>query len=501
MADNPMAIRIRGLTRSFGGVSALRGIDLDVHSAEVHGLVGENGAGKSTLIKHLTGVYAADSGSIELFGRPLEKADARALQKAGVGVIYQERAILPDLTAAANVFLGRQKTWGPFLDRRATLRRFRELASRLGVTLDPDARAGSLSVAGKQVLEIMRAIEADHRILIMDEPATSLGASERERLHDIVDTLRQQGLCIIFISHDLDEVLQLCDRVSVMRDGALVETRAAADWNKAAVVAAMLGDVDFKRSITRSPPGSDELLRVEGLSISGVVSNISFVLRSGEIFGLAGLAGSGRTEILRSLAGVDRPSEGRLFMRGQEVRWPRTVAAALAYGIALTPEDRKGQGIILGLSGAANVTLSNLELVSTAGIVSDRRIRREAAQAMEALAFDTTRLGAPAGTLSGGNQQKLVIGKWLKCMPKILLLDEPTQGIDVGAKAEIYKVVSGLANEGMGVILVSSEFEEIVDVCDRVLLLGDGRSLGMLDREDLSIKRIFDRLFNTGVAA
>src|SRR5258706_4404327 len=218
MADNPMAIRIRGLTKSFGGVSALRGIDLDVHSAEVHGLVGENGAGKSTLIKHLTGVYAADSGSIELFGRPLEKADARALQKAGVGVIYQERAILPDLTAAANVFLGRQKTWGPFLDRPATLRRFRELTSRLGVTLDPDARAGSLSVAGKQVLEIMRAIEADHRILIMDEPATSLGASERERLHDIVDTLRQQGLCIIFISHDLDEVLQLCDRVSVMRD-------------------------------------------------------------------------------------------------------------------------------------------------------------------------------------------------------------------------------------------------------------------------------------------
>jgi ABC-type sugar transport system ATPase subunit len=501
MADDPMAIRIRALAKSFGGVTALRGVNLDVHSAEVHGLVGENGAGKSTLIKHLTGVYVADTGSIELFGRPLEKTGTRALQKAGVGVIYQERAILPDLTAAANVFLGKQKTWGPFLDRRATLRRFRELTNRLGVTLDPDARAGSLSVAGKQILEIMRAIEAEHRILIMDEPATSLGAAERQRLHEIVDTLRREGLCIIFISHDLDEVLKLCDRVSVMRDGALVATRSAHEWSKATLVAAMLGDVDFKRSASRSPPRATELLRVEGLSISGTVSNISFALRSGEIFGLAGLAGAGRTEVLRALAGVDHPSAGRLFVQGREVRWPRTVAAALNYGIVLTPEDRKGQGIILGLSGGANVMLPNLASVSTAGVVSDLRLQIEAERAMGVLAFDTTRLSAPASTLSGGNQQKLVIGKWLNCKPKILLLDEPTQGIDVGAKAEIYKVVSGLANQGLGVILVSSEFEELVDVCDRVLLLGDGRSLGVLDREALSIKRIFDRLFYTGALA
>jgi ABC-type sugar transport system ATPase subunit len=497
----PIAIRIRGLTKSFPGVAALRGIDLDILSAEVHGLVGENGAGKSTLIKHLTGLHAADAGSIELFGRPLRNADARAAQQAGIGVIYQERAILPELTAAANVFLGRQKTWGPFLNRRATIRTFRELADRLGVALDPDARAGSLSVAGQQILEIMRALESEHRILIMDEPATSLGASERERLHGIVDSLRQQGLSIIFISHDLDEILGICDRVSVMRDGALVATRAAAAWDKATLVASMLGDVDLKRSTARKPPGADEVLRVESLSIPGAVSDVSFALRAGEILGLAGLVGAGRTEILRALAGIDRPSAGRLFLHGQEVVWPRTVARALGYGIALSPEDRKSQGIILGLSGAANVALSNLRWVSTAGIVSDRRLRREAASAMRALAFDTTRLGDPAGTLSGGNQQKLVIGKWLHRKPGILLLDEPTQGIDVGAKAEIYSVVCRLANEGMAVILVSSELEEIVDVCDRVLLLGHGRSLGMLDRDDLSIQLIFDRLFHTGVAA
>ena len=500
MAEPP-AIQIRGLTKSFPGVAALRGVNLDVYQGEVHGLVGENGAGKSTLIKHLTGLYAVDSGSIQLFGRPLGNLHTHALQRAGIGVIYQERAILPELTAAANVFLGKQKTWGPFLNRRATVGRFRELADRLGVALDPDARAGSLSVAGQQLLEIMRALEADHRILIMDEPATSLGEAEREKLYGIVDGLRRQGLCIIFISHDLDDVLRLCDRVSVMRDGLLVATRSADGWNKATLVATMLGDVDFNQSITRSPPTAHEELRVEGLSISGVVSDVSFAVRSGEIFGLAGLVGAGRTEILRTLAGIDRPFAGRIFIRGQEIPWPRSVAKALGYGVALTPEDRKSQGIILQLSGAENVALADLRSVSTGGILSDHRLWREAAETMAALAFDTTRLRDPAGNLSGGNQQKLVIGKWLHRKPRILLLDEPTQGIDVGAKAEIYNVVSELANQGMAVVLVSSEFEEIVNVCDRVLVLGSGRSLGLLEREQLSIKAIFDRLFHSGIAA
>jgi ABC-type sugar transport system ATPase subunit len=267
------------------------------------------------------------------------------------------------------------------------------------------------------------------------------------------------------------------------------------------MVAAMLGNVDFNQSIARSPPTAAEELRVEALSIPGVIADVSFAVRSGEIFGLAGLVGAGRTEILRVLAGIDRPFAGRLFLRGREVPWPRGVAAAIGYGIALTPEDRKSQGIILGLSGAANVTLSNLASVSSGGIVSDTRLRREAAKAMAALAFDTARLGEPAGNLSGGNQQKLVIGKWLHRKPRILLLDEPTQGIDVGAKAEIYKVVSELANQGMTVILVSSEFEEIVTVCDRVLVLGGGRGLGVLEREKLSIQTIFDRLFHSGIAA
>jgi ABC-type sugar transport system ATPase subunit len=497
----PPAIRIRGLTKSFPGVAALRDVNLDIRSGEVHGLVGENGAGKSTLIKHLTGVYSADRGSVELFGQPLAHADARASQRAGIGVIYQERAILPELTAAANVFLGNPKTWGPFLSRHKTAKRFRELADRLGVVLDPDAPAGSLSVAGQQLLEIMRALEADHRILIMDEPTTSLGEAERERLYAIVDGLRRHGLAIVFISHDLDDALKLCDRISVMRDGAMVATRPVPDWNKSDLVAAMLGDVDLRESVARQAPDANEQLRVEGLSITGIVADVSFAVRAGEIFGVAGLVGAGRTEILRALAGADEPLAGRLFLCGQEVRWPRSVAEALRYGIALAPEDRKGQGIILALSGAENVTLSNLTQVSAAGIIFDARLRSEAASVMAGLAFDTRRLGEPAGNLSGGNQQKLAIGKWLHRRPRVLLLDEPTQGIDVGAKAEIYKVVSELANQGMSVILVSSEFEEIVAICDRVLVLGGGRDLGLLDRDELSIPRIFDRLFQAGAAA
>jgi rhamnose transport system ATP-binding protein len=320
-------------------------------------------------------------------------------------------------------------------------------------------------------------------------------------LYGIVGGLRRHGLCIIFISHDLDDVLRLCDRVSVMRDGALVATKPVADWDKATLVAAMLGDVDFNQSIARRPPVAHEELRVERLSIAGVLSDVSFAVRSGEIFGLAGLVGSGRTEILRVLAGIDRPFAGRFFLRGHEIAWPRSVARALGYGIALTPEDRKSQGIILRFSGAENVALADLGSVSTYGILSDRRLRREAAESMGALAFDTARLGDPAGNLSGGNQQKLVIGKWLHRKPRILLLDEPTQGIDVGAKAEIYKVISELANQGMAVILVSSEFEEIVNICDRVLVLGGGLSLGLLEGEQLSIKAIFDRLFHAGIAA
>ncbi len=495
-AGNVVAVRVRGLTKTFPGVLALDSVDLDIAHGEVHGLVGENGAGKSTLIKHIAGVYAPDSGEIEVMKRRLAHADPRAQQRAGVAVIYQERLIVPELSAAANVFLGGPKRWGPFISERACRKRFRELAGNLGASIDPQRRAGSLSVANQQLIEIMRALEADHRILIMDEPTASLGARERQKLYEIIRGLREQGLCIIFISHDLDEVLSLCDRVSVMRDGQLVVTRPVSQWSKEDAVAAMLGDAELKQSVKRHGEAGEEVLRVEDLRIPGIIEGLSFSVRSGEILGIAGLIGSGRSEILRALAGADSEARGHLYLDGHERPWPTTVARSLEYGIALAPEDRKEQGLVLGLGGAENVTLSKLRTTTTYGLVSERKQLRHAEDIMSDLAFDVGRLRAPAETLSGGNQQKLVVGKWLYREPKVLLLDEPTRGIDVGAKAEMFSVVTRLASRGMAVIFVSSELEEVVNLTDRTMVIGAGQSLHILDRSEASVERILDLLFS-----
>jgi ABC-type sugar transport system ATPase subunit len=500
MSDAAIPVRLHGVSKYFPGVAALRRMTLDFHAGEVHGLVGENGAGKSTLIKIIAGAYRPDQGHIEIFGRTVSDADPRAHQQAGVGIIYQERAIVPDLSAAANVFLRRPISWGPFISKRATRKRFNELAQSLGAKISPHSVAGSLSVANQQLLEIMRALEADHRILILDEPTTSLGKPERQKLYAIVEGLRGQGLTVIFISHDLDEVLKLCDRVTVMRDGELVATKPVRKWTKQTLVAAMLGGADLSRTTTRKAPADTPALAVKNLIIPGLLDGVSFALRKGEILGIAGLVGSGRTEILRVLAGADRGAEGQIEVAGRERSWPRSVTQALSYGIALAPEDRRGQGLVLGLSAANNVTLTNLSAVSAGGIVNGRRRIEVAAATMRELAFDLGRLEAPAETLSGGNQQKLVIGKWLFRRPDVLLLDEPTQGIDVGAKAELFNVITELANRGMAIIFVSSEFEEVIDIADRILVVGHGRVLAVLDRAEASVKRILDLLFRLEVA-
>jgi ABC-type sugar transport system ATPase subunit len=499
--EGAIPIRVRGLTKAFPGVRALREMNLDVLSAEVHGLVGENGAGKSTLVKLIAGVYRPDEGNVELFGRPLQHANPREAQRAGVAVIYQERSIVPELSAAANVFLGRPQTYGPFISRQATARRFKDLAKSLGADINPDARAGSLSVADQQLLEIMRALNLDQRILIMDEPTTALGGPERDRLYAIISDLRRKGLAIIFISHDLAEVLTICDRVTVMRDGELVATRAVDDWSMGSLVAAMLGDASLSSVKRGSVAPGAEVLRVEGLSIPGTIANLTFSLHRGEILGIAGLIGSGRTEILRALAGADRGAQGRFFLDGKERRLPRSINQSLGNGIALAPEDRKAQGLILGLNGVVNVTLANLGATSRYGVIEERKRYEHASEISSGVGFFVERLKAPVGTLSGGNQQKLVISKWLYSRPKILLLDEPTQGIDVGAKAEMFSTISRLAATGMSVIFVSSEFEEVVNMADRVLVIGNGELLGELSGEAASVKHILNLLFNVPGAA
>ncbi len=495
-ADGPQAVRIVGLSKAFPGVQALDGVDLCVDVGEAHGLVGENGAGKSTLIKMLTGAYVPDDGTIEVFGQRMGHRGPRAQQREGVAAIYQELTIVPELSAAANVFLGRPIRRGPFLRARAMATRFEALAARLGVMVSPHSRAGSLSVANQQMLEIMRALEADHRILIMDEPTASLGPQEREHLYETVRRLKEDGTAIIYISHDLDEVLALCDRISVLREGQLVDRRPAADWTKETLVNAMLGS-EYQPAAARGIDVSrEELLRAEGLTVPGMLENVSFTLHRGEILGVAGLVGAGRTELLRALAGAQPGATGRIHIDGKSRPLPGNVRAALKLGIALAPEDRKLQGLVLSLNGTINVTLSDMHGVARAGIISERTRRAAAAGVAGPIAFDPARLGAPTAVLSGGNQQKLVVGKWLHHRPRMLLMDEPTRGIDVGAKAEMFAVMRRLAEEGMSIVMVSSELEEVIENADRVMVLAKGRRIAVLERAQADLERVLNLVFS-----
>jgi ABC-type sugar transport system ATPase subunit len=490
-----VALRAWGIYKSFPGVRALHDVDFDLRAGEVHGLVGENGAGKSTLVKIITGAYEADAGRVEAFGHAVRHGGPRARHLEGIAAIYQEPTIVSEMSAAANVFLGRPRRRGPLVSRSDTRRAFKHLTTQLGLTIDPDVRAASLSVANRQMLEIMRALAADHRILLMDEPTASLGPAERDRLYETIRGLRDAGVATVYVSHNLDEVLALCDRVSVMRDGELVATGPVARWTKESLVTAMLGHVLQKPLPQRRTIADEEALRVEGLTVPGVLEDISFTLRRGEILGLAGLVGSGRTELLRALAGADAGASGRLLVRGKERPWPRTVRSALALGIALAPEERQSQGLVLSLSAAANVGLTDMRTVASGPVLRERRRLQRAGEVMRPLAFDASRLREPAASLSGGNQQKLVVGKWLHRRPDVLLMDEFTQGIDVGAKAEMLAVVRRLAVDGMSIIIVSSELEDLVEAADRVLVLARRRLIGELGHADASVERILRLVF------
>jgi ABC-type sugar transport system ATPase subunit len=490
-----IALRAQGIHKSFPGVRALHDVDFQLRAGEVHGLVGENGAGKSTLVKIIMGAYDADAGRVEAFGHEVRHGDPRARRRAGIAAIHQDLTIVPEMSAAANVFLGRPPRRGPFVSRADAQRAFRQLTGRLGLTIDPGVRAASLSLANQQMLEIMRALAADHRILIMDEPTAALGPTERERLYATIRGLREDGVATVYVSHNLDEALALCDRVSVMRDGELVATNRAERWTKERLVTAMLGHVVLKPPPRRRTIAAQDALRVEGLSVPGVLDDVSFALHGGEILGLGGLVGSGRTELLRALAGAGPAAGGRLFVAGQERPWPRTVRSALALGIALAPEERKSQGLVLSLSAAANVSLTDLASVAAGPVLRERRRLRRAAQIMRPLAFDASRLREPTGSFSGGNQQKLVVGKWLHRRPGVLLMDEFTRGIDVGAKAEMLAMIRRLAAEGMSIIIVSSELEELVEGADRILVLARGRLIGELEHDAASVERILRLVF------
>jgi ABC-type sugar transport system ATPase subunit len=490
------ALRASGLSKSFAGVRALREVDFDLMPGEIHALVGENGAGKSTLAKIISGAYVADGGRLWLGDRELT-GDPRRHAEAGIAMVYQEPRLVPALSAAANVFLGHPPSRAGFVDRRAAERRLAEIAHGVGIDVDPAAKAGELTLAKQRMLDVIRALHARAGILIMDEPSAALGPVERDGLYRTIERLREEQVTILFISHDLDEVFRLSDRISVMRDGVLVQTKPTTEWTPQAVVEAMLGR-DFEvatRHKEAERSETEEALRVEGLRVPGGLEDVALTARRGEVLGIAGLVGSGRSTLLRALAGGEKHADGALWVDGRRVSWPTTVARGLRYGIVLSPEDRRRYGLVLGMTSAVNASITNLRAVTTWSFLRQRKLLAYAGALLKPLAFSESRLRVPAGFLSGGNQQKVVVARALGVGPRVLLLDEPTAGIDVGAKSEMFAIIDKLAADGLTVLFASSALEEVVEISDRILVLGRGRSLGMLEGERCSVRDILELAF------
>jgi ribose transport system ATP-binding protein len=472
---------LHAITKRFGGVAALKGVDFTIRPGEVHALVGENGAGKSTLIRVLGGEIAPDSGTVRLSGAPVQlRGPAHALG-LGIAIIHQELALAPDLTVAENIFLG---ALPPAISWKTLRRRAQELIARLGFDIDPAKNLGELAVAHQQVVEIAKALSRNARIIVFDEPTSVLATQDAERLLRIIDGLRQQGVGIVYISHRLDEVFRVADRLTVMKDGAVVGTVTPDAVDIDAVIRMMVGrslSAMFGERDERTP--GEELLRVEHLSAGRRVRDVSFAIRAGEIVGVGGLVGAGRTEMARLIFGADHRDGGRIVVQGRE-RHIRRPADAVAAGIALLPEDRKTQGVILEMPIRVNVTMARLRAVVNAlGFIRRAEERRVVGHLSEYLRIKAASLDAPVSSLSGGNQQKVVLAKWFHAGGRVIILDEPTRGVDVGAKSEIYSLIHHLAAEGRAVLVISSEHQELFGLCDRILVMGDGELRGELTPE------------------
>jgi rhamnose transport system ATP-binding protein len=475
-------LALTGVSKSFGAVAALRDVRLELHGREVHGLVGENGAGKSTLVKILAGVHAPDRGTVTLDGRELVLAGPADARAAGIAVIYQEPALFPDLSVAENIFIARQPLRGlRRIDGAALRARTRDLFARLGVHLDPDRPARGLSIADQQLVEIAKALSFDARVVVMDEPTSALSGPEVDRLFSVARTLRDAGAAVLFISHRFEEIFALCQRITVLRDGHWISTDPAEALTVDSLVRRMVGrDISAMYPKSRASAGPARL-EVRGLTRSGAFTDVTFTVHGGEIVALAGLVGAGRTEVIRAVFGVDRFDAGEVLVDGRRLR-PGDTPAAIAAGLALVPEDRRAQGLVMDLSVARNLTLPRRWPLSRYGLLLAGAESRSARTWADRLRVKAARVTDPVSTLSGGNQQKVVLAKWLSTQPGVLIVDEPTRGIDVGTKAEVHGLLSRLAADGVAVLRVSSELPEVLGIADRVLVMHEGRLVADIPR-------------------
>lgn len=492
-----MLLEMRGISKRFGATQALKEVNFAVDRGEVVGLLGENGAGKSTLIKILAGVHQKDAGEILIDGIPVSINTPADAQRLGIAVIYQELNLTPNQTVAENVFLHHMQLRSGLLgklgliDRRRRERDTLALLDQLGIHgLDPNRKVGELSVAFQQLTEIAKALALDARLIVMDEPTSALPDEEVKHLFEIVQRLRERGLGVVFVSHRLNEVRAICDRVVVLRDGHNAGGMPIAEATDERIIALMVGRAIENLYPKRSSEPGPVVLEVEGLTRRGVIEDISFAVRSGEVVGLAGLVGSGRTEVARAIFGADPLTRGTVKLDGKPVRI-RSPQDALSLGIGYLPEDRKVQGLVLGMSVRHNLALTVLRQLALGGqLVNWARVNEVALAHAQEVHLRPMRVDIPVNALSGGNQQKVVLGKWLAAQLRVLILDEPTRGIDVGAKAEIHALIDELAHRGMAIILISSELPEVLAMSDRILVMCEGRLAGELSREEATQERV-----------
>ena len=475
MTDQTPILSLEHAEKTFGAVHALEDGTIELFAGEAHGLVGENGAGKSTIVKILAGVHRPDGGRLLIDGTEAIFDNARQSQAAGIAIIFQEPTLFPDLSVAENIFVGAQPLKSlRRIDGRKMRRDAAAIFDQLGVRIDPDRLARGLSIADQQLVEIGKALKANARVIVMDEPTAALTSSEVERLFGIVENLRARGAAVLFVSHRLEEIFAICERITVMRDGRHVLTKPSGELNVQSVIRAMVGrDMDALFPKIDTEP-EQVVLKVDRLTREGVFTDVSFEVRGGEIVALAGLVGAGRSEVARAIFGIDRWDAGSVEIDGRPLR-PGSPSTAMAAGVALVPEDRRQQGLVMDFSIERNIALASLGHVQRAGLIPRGAERSFARDWVMRLQLKYGRLTNPVWTLSGGNQQKVVLAKWLARKPKLLIVDEPTRGIDVGTKAEVHRLLSELAGQGVAVLMISSELPEVLGMADRIVVLFEGR--------------------------